>query len=289
MICNRKIALHAATVLVVAAVAGGGTSHMLARSAVATPLSSTSAENGIVLIGHALGGVEGTTYTNSREAFTQSMLAGRTVLEVDLQYTRDGIVAFHDEVLSRFMDSDARTDSLTTDEFLRHRVLGAYTPLSLEQLLELLQRHPNLTLITDTKRNTATMLATVVRIARRKDPALLERIVPQIYDLKELAQINVTHHFPRVVLTLYRTNATDEEVENFMKSEPQVVAVTMSESRFSSALAIAVREAGKDAFVHTINNPQRARQFIEHGANGVYTDFLTAGNFSAIGASHASQ
>lgn len=262
---------------------------MLARSAVVTPLSATPAENDIVLIGHALGGVEGKTYTNSREAFVQSVLAGRTIVEVDLQFTRDGIVAFHDEVLSRFMESDARTDSLTTDEFLEHRVLGAYTPLSLEQLLELLQRHPNVTLITDTKRNTATMLATVVKIARRKDPALLERIVPQIYDLKELAQINVAHHFPRVVLTLYRTKATDDEVENFVKREPQVVAVTMSESRFSSALAIAVREAGKDAFVHTINDPQRARQFLEHGANGVYTDFLTADNFSAIGSSHVSQ
>lgn len=281
MVFSRKWLLDAALVATVAVATTAGVVKLLANSAL--QLSEIFPRDGIVLIGHALGGIDGKTYTNSREAFLNSVRTGRRILEVDLQMVRGGhVVAFHDDSLRRHMGIDKRNDAVTLKEFLSYPIQGAYTPLSFKDLLDLLQQHPDLVLVTDTKRDTSGMLAKVKQLAESVHPALLDRIVPQIYNEKDLERVNRVHRFPAVIFTLYRTSMDDEHVLAFARREPQVAAVTMSHVRFSTPLAAELRAAGKDVFVHTLNDPEQVRAFVERGASGVYTDFLLADDLTGI-------
>jgi glycerophosphoryl diester phosphodiesterase len=244
----------AALVLAVGAATCFGVTRMLSAGGPPAPLSAAFAENGLVLIGHALGGVDGKTYSNSREAFFASIAGGRRLLEVDLQTLKDGAGALHDDTLDRQMGVPLRAGDVTVEDFLSRKVYGTYTPLSWGGLLDLMAEHPGVTVITDTKDGIGPMFDLLAAEARAKDPRLLDRIVPQIYGQKDLEKLNAVHRFPQA-------------------------AVTMSERRFSAALAAGVRREGRDAFVHTVNDRKRVEYFLDRGATGAYTDFLFAADF----------
>jgi glycerophosphoryl diester phosphodiesterase len=48
-------------------------------------------------VAHALGGIQGFTYTNSREALELNYRQGHCVFEIDLQTSRDGIMVVRDD------------------------------------------------------------------------------------------------------------------------------------------------------------------------------------------------
>lgn len=210
---------------------------------------------------HAMGAINNVTYTNSREAFEFHYSEGNVVFEVDLALTSDSqIVAHHGKWGNSYT------------EFLARRVRGKYSPLSLDDLLDLLARHKDVVMITDTKDNLSAILPQVIAAARRKDPMLVKRLIPQIYQEADIRVLEATGFTGDTIYTLYKSSASNEEVLAFVLRHPQIRAVTMSKYRFSWSLTHALAKIGRKTYVHTVNNPLAISLFLGLGANGIYTD-----------------
>lgn len=243
------------------------------------------------LIAHALGGIEEHTYTNSREAFLANYTSGIRIFEVDLlTIQNDEVVAFHDlestygtfGILGHIKDLDQA-------KFKKSKYHGKYTPLSLEDVLDLIEEHPGTVLVLDFKDSNdniqeqdlvhstdeyARVFNLTMQRVLSRNATLIKRIVPQIYSEKDLTVVRQYKEIPYVIYTLYRTRASDPEVLSFIKQAPEIRLVATSKQRFSKALAKALREKGIESFVYTVNDLAEMSGFWEAGARGFYTDYI---------------
>jgi len=229
------------------------------------------------LVAHALGGIDGHTYTNSIEAFQRNLALGARYFEVDLSFTADGdLVCFHTGH-EWHIGLDRPVSQVSTAEFLTHRYDGLYTLMDLETLLQMVEEHPEIYIVTDTKNDFATSLENVVQVAESIDPSLITRIVPQFYTSDqwlEVAWLEELHrHFATVIFTLYRTNIGDEDLLQVVNAR-NIPVVTMSQSRYGFALVQDLRALGVDAFVHTVNGEKNVSAYLRKGVWGLYTDWF---------------
>ncbi|AZK45984.1 phosphatidylinositol-specific phospholipase C/glycerophosphodiester phosphodiesterase family protein [Paenibacillus lentus] len=241
------------------------------------------------IIAHAMGGIEDMTYTNTKEAFMVNYEKGTRVFEVDLLLSED------DELIARHEWGEFFTNMLrqhnelgedrygavwTAAEFKQAKVDGQYEPLLWEDIVELLVKYPDIYIVTDTKQidpeEIDRIFAKIVDSAKGRDPKLLERIVPQIYNQPMLKQIKQYYPFDSIIYTLYQSQDSDREVLYFARNNG-IAAVTMSESRVNEKLVKSLKRAGIPTYVHTINDKKLVSKYMKKGVYGFYSDFL-AGN-----------
>ncbi|MBI3319369.1 MAG: hypothetical protein HYZ89_02110 [Candidatus Omnitrophica bacterium] len=229
-----------------------------------------------ILIAHALGGIDGITYTNSREAFLRNYQDGRRWFEVDLALTKDGdLVCFHLEQEQRlgFPTSIRET---STHDFLTRRIDGRYTPMTFQQLLGLVKERDGLYLVTDTKLWTAQIMDALLHDLKDVDPTLSRRLILQFYHSQDVPLLTAAERmygpFADFILTLYQNQMSDQAVVLFVKQH-KLPIVTMSTQRFNPQFAQALHHAGARVLVHTVNDPTEITRFAEAGADGFYTDF----------------
>jgi len=214
------------------------------------------------IIMHAMGGIDGNNYTNSLEAFKFHYEQGRRVFEVDFALTKDDkVVANH----SRKID-------ISQQEFLSKKILNKYTPLSLERIIDLMIEHPDMILITDTKENFSEITFKISKLVKKKNELLFNRIIPQIYSESTYDKAMAMYPFKAVIYTLYQGRINDDEVIEFIKTTDNIIAVTMSKTRFSKRIAKRINKIGIKVFVHTVNKIDEVSAFIQKGADGIYTD-----------------
>lgn len=239
------------------------------------------------MVAHALGGINGMTYTNTYEAFIANYEKGFRIFEADLLLSSDDqLIARHEwgESFTKMMgqqdelEPDRHSAIFSHEEFKAAKIMGQYEPLDWDDILGLMELYPDVYFVTDTKQSKPEeiqrIFTQIVAKAKAKDPALLDRIVPQIYNRPMLEPLKEIYPFPSVIFTLYQTNDTDEEVVQFAK-EAGITAITMSEQRANSRLISALNRIGVVSYVHTINDPKKMTAFKMMGAYGFYTDFLT--------------
>lgn len=240
------------------------------------------------LIAHALGGIDGNDLTNSSEAFEANYAKGFRVFEADLILTSDQrLVARHDwekKQYVRFKQDGyipnlKNTHYLTLDEFLHLPILNKYNAMSYTDLLLRMVKYPDAYLVLDTKftdeRTIRKQYEQIVFEANQIDPALLERIVPQLYNQQMLKTVDAIYPFPSYIYTLYQSKDTYNQVADFVRSEPRIKAVTMAESRVTKAFIQSLSKLGVRAYVHTVNNLSTYRKYQEAGVFGIYTDFIS--------------
>lgn len=241
------------------------------------------------IIAHAMGGIEDMTYTNTREAFITNYEKGTRVFEVDLLLSKD------DELIARHEWGEFFTNMLrqhnglgedrygavwTAAEFKQAKVDGQYEPLLWGDIVELLSEYPDIYIVTDTKQikpeEIDRIFGKIVDSAKSKDPKLLERIVPQIYNQPMLEQIKQYYPFDSIIYTLYQSQDSDRQVIHFARDNG-IAAVTMSEGRVNEKLVKSLKRAGIPTYVHTINDKKLVSKYMKMGVYGFYSDFL-AGN-----------
>jgi glycerophosphoryl diester phosphodiesterase len=281
--CRAKL-VTALTLLVVAASCSTGLRHP-------SPLAPDPYQwaRDSRLIAHALGGLDGFAYTNSREAFIGSYARGLRVFEADLVFTRDGqLVALHDwspgllSALGFQIPPDAELP-LTSAQFLQSRIHGRLTPLAVRDLLDLLRSHPDAWLVTDTKVTEGPEMTrpfqALVAAARDVDPAVLDRVIPQIYNQAMFPGVSAVYPFRSWIYTLYLSKDSDAQVVEFVR-QSRVRCITLAPYRVKPAFVASLKAAGAFTFVHTINNLQEVRQLEAEGIHGFYTDSLTPGDLA---------
>ncbi|WP_139278078.1 hypothetical protein [Pseudozobellia thermophila] len=101
-------------------------------------------------IAHAAGEIEGVKSTNSKEALDLNYRKGFRFFELDIIKTSDGkFVAAHDwNMWSRFTDYKGSLPP-THEEFVKHKIYGAYHTLDMEGINSWFKAHPDAVLVTD--------------------------------------------------------------------------------------------------------------------------------------------
>ncbi len=247
---------------------GCATSHLPEQVAAALPPRG-------VLVAHALGGIDGVTYTNSAEAFESSYREGMRWFEIDLSVTADGdAVCFHPGH-ENHLGLKRKVYETSTAEFLSRRYAGRYTLMTFSDLLDRLESHRDAYLVTDTKGWDEPMVSALARALAGRPEDVVRRVVPQIYRPEDLEAIGPALGLtPRVVIfTLYRTAMDDHSVIAFARSAGIAVVAT-STVRFRHRLAADLDRVGRPVLVHTVNSPVEALQLTAAGADGLITDFL---------------
>jgi glycerophosphoryl diester phosphodiesterase len=221
------------------------------------------------LVAHAGGAVYGYRYTNSLEALNAAYAVGFRYVELDFELTSDGeIVLIHDwEAMSlRLL---GKTGPLSLREFRGRKALAGLTLLDLKGLLDWLEAHPDCAVITDVKSEENPAVLASIREAAGD---LAGRFIPQAYAPAEAAAL-LDDGWERVILTLYRTELTPEELADFLAETP-LWAVTVPQERMSPALADAVGESGTALYCHTVNALDFFDEWKDRGLTGIYTDYF---------------
>lgn len=221
------------------------------------------------LIAHAGGGIYGYRLTNSREALDQAYDNGFRYVELDFDITSDGhVVLIHGwhSLVPRLL---GREGQLTLEEFQEGQTFMDLSLLSLEELLQWLKKHPDVSVITDVK--TEDYLPVLEQIARQAGDRI-DRFIPQIYEFDHYDRARELG-YERIILTLYRMNV-DEATLNEYVSSHELWAVTMAESRVSAELLGAVTSAGTAVYAHSVNDLSFFEHWHEQGLTGIYTDYF---------------
>ena len=118
-------------------------------------MSDVSRPGSAVMIAHALGAVDGVTYTNSEAAFRASMESGFRVLEADLSVCADGkIVLYHHkkpEHESEVGWRDRKAHQLSWATLSNKRYMDRYPVLDIEGFVELVREYPDIKVVLDIK------------------------------------------------------------------------------------------------------------------------------------------
>ena len=117
---------------------------------VSTPTDFPAAQAEGILIAHAGGGIDGQTYTDSREAVEASISKGFKFIELDLLLTTDNaLVAGHDwKELNRLLGLSGE-EPRNLAEVKERRILNKYTPLDAQGINDIFLKHPDVYLVTD--------------------------------------------------------------------------------------------------------------------------------------------
>lgn len=102
-------------------------------------------------IAHAGGGIDGYTYTNSKEALLQSLNKGYKYIELDFCLTSDKhlVCAHGASVFNRITNGEHEVIDVMPDlnSFKMRSIYGMYTPLTAQEVLEIMKDRPFILLV----------------------------------------------------------------------------------------------------------------------------------------------
>lgn len=227
------------------------------------------------LVSHAGGAIYGYRYTNSLEALEESYKNGFKFIEIDFQWTSDNkVVAIHDwtSMVGRLFMMEARTLSLK--EFKELDTFQNLTLMGLDDIASWLRSKEDVFIITDAKYNNVEFL----RLLAQDYADIKDQIIPQIYSFEEYDMAKMMG-YDNIILTLYRTNYTDEEIVKFAK-EKGVFAITMPVERGYTSLPMMLKAENIATYVHTVNDLYIFEELYDNGVTGIYTDYFHANRIS---------
>ncbi len=252
---------------------------------------------GNALIAHALGEYEGKIETNSKEAFLQSWENGFRVMEADFVYTSDNVlVVRHDfepggSYYRLEIQPNATQPVMDLNTFLNTKIVYEQTPLTAEDLLELMVEYSDVYLVTDTKNTDEATIKSqfqdLYEIAHRiGHPEILDRIIPQIYHEDMLGWVQSIYPFPQWIYTLYQQADIDyAETAQFCAAN-NIGVVTIEKSRVTWDIVQTFKAQGVKVYVHTVNRYMQLQELLNMGVSGIYTDTIKPYELPWVGLSN---
>ncbi len=220
------------------------------------------------LIVHACGGIDGLDYTNSREAMDSTLKKGHRFVEVDFTFSSDGIpVCVHSW-------SDLNSDTVMDhNTFKSHKIYGKYSTLDAEDILDYMERFPDLYIVLDTKDSMPELVRALVDLNAPRD--IMERFIIQVYAAGEKSRIMELYPFPEenFLFTAYILGNRPGYIMSVCYEE-NISVVTLPYEWLSDSWHYFF---DKDfvVFIHTVNRPDEMKWLFSKGVHGVYTDFLS--------------
>lgn len=231
-----------------------------------------------VLIAHAAGTIDDIVYSNSLEAFEDSIVRGSRVIEIDLSFTLDGdLVCFHDG-FEEYIELLQNIEQLTTVEFIEKRYRHQLTSMTFKDVLRIMQREPELHVVLDIKPDFPDGFAAVVRETNEVDPALMPRLIPELRNRRDYPYLRnmPVDAVPAFIWAIYNhAYLSDREIVSFVEENRiPVVAVPDWGERYSPELVADLARVGAKVILHTINDVEEMKRYRSEGVTGFYTDFV---------------
>jgi phosphoglycerol transferase MdoB-like AlkP superfamily enzyme/glycerophosphoryl diester phosphodiesterase len=220
-------------------------------------------------IAHAGGGIQGLTYTNSLEALDKNYAGGFRYFEVDLSWSRDDqLVLIHDWDQS-YKNLFNRQDGPPTALYFKNlKMNDGLTQMTLDDLFQWLDHHPDAKIVTDVKERNIDAL----KFLSQSD--YMDDFVVQVYNESEISSA-IDLGCQDIILTLYNVDYDNAKVLQIADNYA-LFGITMTKERaLEEDLLKKLQEKGISTFIHTINDPQEITDLKALGADGFYTDFNT--------------
>ncbi|HFI0562897.1 TPA: glycerophosphodiester phosphodiesterase family protein [Streptococcus suis] len=234
-----------------------------------------------------------TFYTNSLEALQQNYTLGHRVFELDFYLTSDGkMAAVHDWDQFGHMNGLA----LSSEEWKNFQTFGSpvtesrFTTMLIGDVLDQMLIKKDMFLVTDTKsfevskEEMITQFTEIYNEAMKRDPELLNRIVPQVYNEDMFYSIQSIFKFPSVIYTLYATQSSAEAITQFANANPEIKVITMStgDPRFGTEFFASLHAVNKKVYTHTIHTYDDLTKYAALGIDGFYTGLLLPRDFNTL-------
>ena len=223
----------------------------------------------IAVVGHR-GGPEDTAVENSMEAVEQSITAGASYVEMDIQRTRDGhYVVFHDENFSRFTHERRAVHEMTLAEIreldLGENSNGRFSDVRVPTLEELLERtRGRIGIFLELKGRSADQQMADDAVAAVKRHGMLDRVV--VISLKYELITGIEERHPEVAsgfIYFLSFGDTARLVGDYL---------ILEEDAATSDTIAQIHEAGKRAAVWTVNTEESMHKFVNWPVDAVITD-----------------
>jgi glycerophosphoryl diester phosphodiesterase len=223
------------------------------------------------LIAHAGGGIDGHTYTNSREALDTAAANGFGLVEVDFAFTRDGhLVLTHEWAdVTRLYDAGGAEPPLTLAQFKTAKPRVGLHQMTVPDLGVWMRAHPSVDVMTDFKRDAVRGL----EILKRELPDLQPRFVVQMYGFGDEKPMGALGYHRRI-LTLYRSKLSNGALRRWLPKH-RVDAVAFPLRRLKSGILGVLKPADVFIYAHTVNDAEEMETLRAKGVDGFYTDWLT--------------
>ncbi|MEY8481361.1 glycerophosphodiester phosphodiesterase family protein [Lachnospiraceae bacterium 48-21] len=241
------------------------------------------------LIAHAGGTIRekeyNSYYTNSLEALVTNYNLGHRVFEFDFYLTSDQkLAAVHDWVQFGYQDGTA----LSSEEWKNFKTYGSpvtegrYTTMLVEDILDEMMVNKDIFIVTDTKafeitdEETRLQFQLIYDEAMKRDPELLNRFIPQIYNEEMYEMLASIYHFPSIIYTIYATTASAEQIMNFSVQHDNIKVITapVSDLRFGEEEIDTLHSSGLLLYNHTIHTYAELSAGRAKGVDGFYTGLL---------------
>ena len=195
---------------------------------------------------HAGGQIGDYTGTNSYEALVSSYMMGCHFIELDMNFTSDGVlVCVHDWDTDYFRMGKPVGQALSYNEFQRARVLREYNLEGLKYISD-------------------------------KYGYIKNQFIPQIYSEGEYSYVK-DMGYENIIYTLYALDynqKTDtEEIVRFA-NENKLLGITFSSELATDDYIKELKKAGVKLFTHTVNSKSEMERLKEMGIDGIYSDYI---------------
>lgn len=231
-------------------------------------------------IAHAGGEIDGFEYSNCKEAVLENYKKGQRTFEIDFTITSDGaLVAKHDWDMV-VQDGVEAGYAPTKEEFLSVPIYGKYTPMALEDICQLMEEYPDIWIVTDIKdANTEEMKRAIEVLVQSVNDIdkedVLDRFVIQVYSEDIFKRVEKIYPFKNWIFTLYQCwDGNQETFPEYVRFcyRNGIDTITMWDSWVDPQIIEMAQEYEIDICVHTVNDAERAQEYIDMGVAAVYTD-----------------
>jgi len=235
------------------------------------------------IIAHAGGGIDGNSYTNSREAITSNYNYGTRIFEIDFDLTSDGHwVAAHDwPNWKRQTEYEGETppDLTTFNATLRTYKRGGwsinskYTAMDMVWLENFLTKHPDAYIVTDMKEvdQFPAFVDTILKSPNR------DQFIFQAYSIENIDMIKSRSEEAKIILTLYRIGYPEALFNSLADRKGDLIGITAPMSWALVDVAMQrLSDTGLPLYLHgapsNINSRGLHSDFAAKGVNGFYLD-----------------
>lgn len=229
------------------------------------------------LIFHAGGGIDGLDYTNSKEALEAVLEKGQSFVEIDFMYTSDHeLVCMH-----KWEEQWGGEEVPSTEEFVSAKIYGKYSTMTAEELIQYMERYPNLYIIIDTKEeDQIEVVASLVELSAA-NTEITDRLIIQLYadGVKEKIQQVYPFRNENFLFTAYKFGSNYPNKIMKICYDENIAVVTVPYDVWDKETKELYASKNFVVFEHTVNRPDFAMKSLEEGVHGFYTDFLSEKDF----------
>lgn len=231
------------------------------------------------LAAKGFGTCEGRRNTCSKEAWQSAMQKGHVLLETGLQQTSDGKWVLRGSTWARAAGQKLEPGTIPDkQEFLSLPYYGSMTPLSLEDLFDLLRENPDCFVMLrgscKEAEEVTNQYGAVVQLAKKKNALdLLQRLIPEVYRASMLYTLLGIYPFSNYLYSIVgeRSMTGYEKIAVFCQ-KTHIPVVLMSMKHWNSSVQRVFSDHGILVYLSGVTDPTMRDTLHTQGVYGFLCD-----------------